>query len=39
MTSHSSFAIEAVHFNVSDVIVRAGGHDSDYLGVQFAYGW
>jgi hypothetical protein len=43
ITSHSSFAIEAVRFNVSDVIVRAGGraggHNSDYLGVQFASGW
>jgi hypothetical protein len=38
ITSHSSFAIEAVRFNVSDVIVRAGGHNSDYVGVQFAYG-
>jgi Alginate export len=34
-----SFAVEAVHFNVSDVIVTAGGHNSTYLGVQFAYGW
>ena len=34
-----SFGIEAVYFDVSDVIVRAGGHDSTYLGVQLAYGW
>ena len=39
ITSHSSFAIQAVRFNVGDAIRRAGGHDSDYLGVQIAYGW
>ena len=39
MTPHASFAVEAVRFDVSDVIRRAGGHDSDYLGVQLAYGW
>ena len=37
--SHSSFAIEAVRFVVSDVIKQAGGHDGDYIGVQYAYGW
>jgi hypothetical protein len=39
ITPQLSFAVEAVYFNVSDVIVRAGGHNSTYLGVQFAYGW
>jgi Alginate export len=39
MTSYSSFAVEAVHFAVGDVIRRAGGHDCNYLGVQLAYGW
>jgi hypothetical protein len=39
VTSASSFAIEAVHFDVSDVIRRAGGRDSEYLGVQVARGW
>jgi Alginate export len=39
ITPQLSFALEAVYFNVSDVIVRAGGHNSTYLGVQFAYGW
>lgn len=34
-----SAAIEADHFNVSSVIRRAGGHDSDYLGVQMRWGW
>lgn len=34
-----SFALEAVHFGVSDVIRRAGGHDGNYLGMQVALGW
>jgi alginate export protein len=34
-----TFAVEAVHFGVSDVIRRAGGRDGDYVGVQFAFGW
>jgi hypothetical protein len=38
MTSRASFAIQAVRFDVSDVIRRAGGRNSDYLGVQLAYG-
>jgi hypothetical protein len=39
ITSHTSFAIQAVRFDVGDAIRRVGGHDSDYLGVQIAYGW
>ena len=39
ITPQLSFAVEAVYFGVSDVIVRAGGHNSTYLGVQLAYGW
>jgi len=39
ITPQLSFAVEAVYFEVSDVIVRAGGHNSAYLGVQVAYGW
>ena len=39
ITRQLSFALEAVYFNVSDVIERAGGHNSTYLGVQLAYGW
>jgi hypothetical protein len=34
-----SFALEAVHFGVSDVIRRAGGHDSNYIGLQVSLGW
>ena len=32
-------AIEAVHYNVGDTIRRAGGHDSDYVGVELKFGW
>ena len=39
MTSHVSSAVEAVHFAIGDAIRRAGGHDSDYLGVELKYGW
>ena len=34
-----SFAVEAVHFEVADAIRRAGGKNSNYLGVQLGYGW
>ncbi len=34
-----SFALEAVHFDASDVIRRAGGHDSNYIGLQVSLGW
>jgi hypothetical protein len=34
-----SFAVEAVHFEVADAIKRAGGKNSNYLGVQLGYGW
>jgi Alginate export len=39
ITPHSSFAIQAVRYDVGDAIRRAGGHDSDYLGVQLANAW
>ena len=32
-------SVEAVRFDVSDVIRQAGGRNSDYLGVQLAEGW
>ena len=38
-TPHVSTAVEAVHFAIGDAIRRAGGHDSDYLGVELKYGW
>jgi hypothetical protein len=39
MTSHTSFAVEAVRFGVGDAIQRAGGRDSNYVGVQLADAW
>ncbi len=35
----TSFAVEAVHFQVGDAIRRVGGHNGDYAGVQVAFGW
>lgn len=32
-------AVEAVHFDAGDTILRAGGHTSNYVGVQLQYGW
>lgn len=36
---HLTGAIEAVHFDVGDTIIGAGGHTSNYFGVQLQYGW
>jgi len=35
----TSFAVEAVHFKVGDALRNAGGHDSNYLGVEIKRGW
>lgn len=32
-------AIEAVHYQVGDALHDAGGHDSNFLGVQLQFGW
>lgn len=39
MTPYSSVALEVVHFAVGDAIRRAGGHDSNYVGLEFKCGW
>jgi hypothetical protein len=39
VTSQISTAVEAVHFAIGDALHRAGGHDSDYLGVELKFGW
>jgi hypothetical protein len=36
---HLTGAIEAVYFGVGSAIRRAGGHDSDYLGVELNFRW
>jgi hypothetical protein len=38
-TSHLSLALEVVHFQIGSAIHAAGGHDSNYGGVQFTFGW
>jgi hypothetical protein len=35
----TSLAIEAVHFAIGDALRNAGGHDSNYLGVEIKRGW
>jgi hypothetical protein len=35
----TSVALEAVHFQVGEVIRRAGGKNSNYVMAQFTYGW
>ena len=32
-------AVEAVHYDIGDTIRQAGGHDSDYLGVEMKLAW
>lgn len=39
VTRAASFALEAVHFVAGDALRSVGGHDSNYLGIQFDYGW
>jgi hypothetical protein len=39
LNSHVSLALEAVHFAIGDAIRGAGGHDSNYVGAEFKYGW
>lgn len=34
-----ALALEADHYDVGSVIRRAGGHDSDYLGLEARWGW
>jgi Alginate export len=32
-------AVEMVHLDIGDAIRRAGGHNSNYLGVELKYMW
>jgi hypothetical protein len=34
-----SGAVEYVNYQVGDTILRAGGHSSNYLGLELKYGW
>ena len=35
--AHLTAALEAVHYQIGDTIRQAGGHDSDYLGLELKY--
>jgi len=39
VTRNVATALEAVHFQVGESVRAAGGHDSDYLGVEIRFGW
>jgi hypothetical protein len=39
ITTYSSAALELVHFAIGDTLRRAGGHDSDYMGLELKWGW
>jgi hypothetical protein len=39
VNSHVSLTLEVVHFAVGDALRGAGGHDSNYVGAEFKYGW
>jgi hypothetical protein len=39
VSEHYAVAIEAVHFAIAEVIRQAGGHDSNFVGVELKYGW
>lgn len=39
ITANLAGAVEAVHYQIGDAIRQAGGHNSDYLGVELKYGW
>jgi hypothetical protein len=39
VTPQISAALEAVHFAIGDTIRQAGGHDSDYVGIELKFGW
>ncbi len=38
-TSHLALALEVVHFQIGSAIRAVGGHDSNYAGAQFTFGW
>lgn len=39
VNAHLAAAVEMVHFDVGDAVRSAGGHDSNYLGVELKYLW
>jgi hypothetical protein len=39
LTSHTALALEVVHFTAGPTIASAGGHSTNYLGMEVRYGW
>jgi hypothetical protein len=39
LNPHVSLALEVVHFAIADAIRAVGGHDTNYVGAEFKYGW
>jgi hypothetical protein len=39
ITPQAAIAIEAVHFVVGQTVIQAGGHNSNYLGVEVRFAW
>jgi hypothetical protein len=39
LTPHITLALEAVHFSAGATVASAGGHDTNYLGIEVRYGW
>ena len=39
LTPNTAFALEADHFAIGEAIRQAGGHDTDYLGVEVSLKW
>lgn len=39
ITSTLSSAVEAVHYEIGNTLRQAGGHDSNYIGVEMKYSW
>jgi hypothetical protein len=38
-TPHIGLALEVVHFQLGSAIHAVGGHDGNYAGAQFTFGW
>ena len=36
---HTTAAVEAVRYEVGATLARAGGHDSDYVGIELKFAW
>lgn len=39
ISAHWAAALEAVQYQVGDVIRRAGGLNANYLGIELRFGW